>query len=125
MTLKDKIYNIIRKRCISDMAAEHAAEEVEMLVEQQYIKKRSLGTVMVIGVGVKTTMIEHLIEAVESKTGEKIEMVNIHSKYAEFFNQQLTEVKESAILKPISIPDLNCAEKPKASGHERPYKFHK
>jgi len=39
----------------------------------------------------KTTLIEAMIKAVESKTGEQVEFVNVHANEKEFFTQPIRE----------------------------------
>jgi len=39
----------------------------------------------------KTTILGALVKAVELKTGEQIEIVNIHEKEKDFFNQPIRE----------------------------------
>ena len=39
----------------------------------------------------KTTLIEALVKAVEQKTGEQVEFVNVHANEKDFFSQPIRE----------------------------------
>ena len=69
------------------------------------------------------TFIEALVRSVEEKTGEKIQVVNIHQKDVEYLTQKIpVEDIDPVIIKPISIQAV--VSETKSKGHERPYKFH-
>lgn len=67
------------------------------------------------------SLIESIVKAVEEKTGEKVEYVQVHEKDAEFLTQKVPV--KPIILKPIE-PYVEDPKKWKKKGHERPYKYH-
>ena len=63
------------------------------------------------------SLIEAMIKAVEEKTGEKIECVNIHSKDAEFLNQTIERDRGIRITNEtchIFTPQMTRAERRKS-----------
>ncbi len=68
------------------------------------------------GIG-KTTLIEAMIKAVEMKTGEQIEVVNIHSKDSEFLNQMIERDRGISIINELRCnlftPPMSRAERRK------------
>lgn len=65
------------------------------------------------------TELEALIKAVEEKTGEQVELVNLHE--GEFdLPEQTMPFKFDLTFKPVDLPP----PEPKRKGHVRPYKYH-
>lgn len=82
--------------------------------------------VAIIGGQASTTLIEALIKAVEEKTGEKIEFVDMHSKDIEEFTQILpTDTKKYTLELASIVEPFDPEGKYFRKGHKKPYKFHR
>ena len=80
--------------------------------------------VAIIGQG-KASLIEALVKAVEEKTGETVEFVNVHSEDIEELTSPIEMPKVDFKLTNYQIDYVPTIKDKKTKGHERPYKYHR
>ena len=80
--------------------------------------------VAIIGQG-NATLIEALVKAVEEKTGETVEFVNVHSKDIEELTKPIDMPKVEFEVKNYKVEYVPIIKGKKTKGYEHPYKYHR
>lgn len=85
--------------------------------------------IAIIGTGnpEERTLIEALVMGVEEKTGEKVEIVQVHEKDLKVLTTQLPQIDKEPItlIAPTIMELTSVPPSEKRKGHERPYKYHR